>query len=117
MPAPDTITASQLSRLVGLPDAPVLLDVRSDEDYAADPRLLPASFRRDARAVTAWAADYAGRSVVVACQRGLKLSEGVAAWLRHSGVKAEVLEGGFEAWAMGGGNRHCSGEGPSATAP
>jgi hypothetical protein len=41
MPAPDTITAPQLSRLVGLPDAPVLLDVRTDEDYAADPRLLP----------------------------------------------------------------------------
>ncbi len=66
MPAPDTITAPQLSRLVGLPDAPVLLDVRTDEDYAADPRLLPTSVRRDARAVTAWAGDLAGRSVVVA---------------------------------------------------
>ena len=104
MPAPDTITAPQLSRLVGLPDAPVLLDVRTDEDYAADPRLLPASVRRDARAVTSWAGDYAGRSVVVACQRGLKLSQGTAAWLRHHGAKAEVLEGGFEAWAAGGGN-------------
>ena len=104
MPAPDTITAPQLSRLIGLPDAPVLLDVRTDEDYAADPRLLPASVRRDARAVTAWAGDYTGCSVVVACQRGLKLSQGAAAWLRHAGAKAEVLEGGFEAWATGGGN-------------
>ena len=104
MPAPDTITAPQLSRLVGLPDAPVLLDVRTEEDYAADPRLLPASVRRDARTVTSWAADYAGRSVVVACHRGLKLSQGVAAWLRHAGATAEVLEGGFEAWAAGGGN-------------
>ena len=32
----------------------------------------------------------AGRSVVVICQRGLKLSQGVAAWLRHVGAKAEV---------------------------
>ncbi len=104
MPAPDTITAPQLSRLVGLPDAPVLLDVRTDEDYAADPRLLPASVRRDARSVTSWAGDYAGRSVVVSCQRGLKLSQGVAAWLRHAGAQAEVLEGGFEGWAAGGGN-------------
>src|SRR3712207_1987368 len=104
MPAPDTITAPQLSRLIGLPDAPVLLDVRTDEDYAADPRLLPASFRRDARTVTAWAGDHAGRSVVVVCQRGLKLSQGAAAWLRHHGAQAEVLEGGFEAWATGGGN-------------
>ena len=104
MPAPDTITAPQLSRLVGLPDAPDLLDVRTDEDYAADPRLLPASVRRDARTVTTWAGDYTGRSVVVAYQRGLKLSQGVAAWLRHAGAEAEVLEGGFGAWAAGGGN-------------
>jgi hypothetical protein len=29
---------------------------------------------------------------------GLKLSHGVAAWLRHPGVPAEVLEGGTRAW-------------------
>jgi hypothetical protein len=34
----------------------------------------------------------------VLCQRGLKLSQGVAAWARHEGVEAETLEGGFEAW-------------------
>lgn len=33
------------------------------------------------------------------CHRGLKLSHGVAAWLRHEGIPADVLEGGFEAWA------------------
>ena len=32
------------------------------------------------------------------CQRGLKLSEGTAAWLRHAGASAEALEGGFEGW-------------------
>jgi rhodanese-related sulfurtransferase len=102
MPAPDTITTTQLARLVGLPDAPVLLDVRTEEDYAADPRLLPASVRRDHRDVTTWIANYAGRHVVVVCQRGLKLSQGVAAWLRHGGSQAEVLEGGFEAWVAEG---------------
>lgn len=100
MSVPDTITTAQLSRLIGLPDAPVLLDVRTDEDYAADPRLLPAAFRRDFRTVTTWAGDYAGRSVVV-CHRGLKPSQGVAAFLRRAGCKAEALEGGFEAWAAG----------------
>ena len=29
-------------------------------------------------------------------------SEGVAAWLRHAGLAAEVLEGGFEAWRAAG---------------
>ena len=103
MPAPDTITISQLSRLIGLPDAPLLLDVRTEDDYATDPRLLPASLRRDYRTVTAWAAEFVGRSVVVICQRGLKLSHGVAAWLRQSGARAEVLEGGFEAWVKSAG--------------
>ena len=38
MPTPDAITVSQLGRLIGTPDAPLLLDVRTDEDHAADPR-------------------------------------------------------------------------------
>ncbi len=37
-------------------------------------------------------------SAIVVCQRGAKLSEGTAAWLRHAGVAAESLEGGFEGW-------------------
>ena len=34
MPSPNTITTSQLQRLVGLPDCPVIVDVRLDEDFA-----------------------------------------------------------------------------------
>ncbi len=98
-----SISAAQLSRLVGLPDAPVIVDVRIPDDAAADPRLLPASEARSHVDVAAWAGAYAGRRVVVSCQRGLKLSEGVAAWLRHHGVAAENLTGGFEAWRDAGG--------------
>ena len=36
------------------------------------------------------------------CQRGRKLSEGAAAWIRHAGGTAEALAGGFEAWAKAG---------------
>jgi rhodanese-related sulfurtransferase len=103
MAAPDTITVAQLSRLIGTPDAPIVIDVRIAEDLAADPRILPASTQRDHRAVSAWAADYAGQSVAVVCQRGHKLSQGVAAWLRQAGAQAEYLEGGFEAWVQAGG--------------
>ena len=103
MATPDTITVAQLIRLVGTPDAPWLVDVRIDNDHAADPRMLPASIRRDALTVSSWAGDYAGRSVVVICQRGQKLSQGAAAWLRHTGARAESLEGGFEAWVEGKG--------------
>jgi rhodanese-related sulfurtransferase len=102
MPSPTEITVSQLSRRIGLPDAPVLADVRDDADFAADPRLIPGARRRDARAVAGWAAELAGRQAVVTCRRGLKLSQGAAAWLRHEGVAAETLEGGHEAWAAAG---------------
>jgi hypothetical protein len=30
--------------------------------------------------------------------KGLNLSQGVAAWLRQAGARAEYLEGGFDAW-------------------
>ena len=98
MATPDIITPAQLSRLVGTPDAPFLLDVRIDEDHAPDPRSLPGSIRRDHRTVASWAGEYAGKPVAAVCQRGLRLSQGVAAWLRHAGAHAESLEGGFEAW-------------------
>ncbi len=103
MASSGSITVAQLSRLIGTPDAPVLVDVRIAEDREADPRLFPASVARDYRNVSSWASDYAGKSVAVVCQRGLKLSQGVAAWLRQAGVVAESLEGGFEAWAQADG--------------
>ena len=98
MPAPTTVTISQLARRVGMPDTPVVLDVRIPDDVAADPRILPGSATRNFRTVADWVGDFTGRNVVVVCQRGHKLSEGVAAWLRHEGIAAENLEGGFEAW-------------------
>lgn len=98
MTSPTDITVSQLSRLIGTPSAPAIIDVRIDEDYNAETRLLPASLRRSHTTVAEWARDFAGRRVVVVCKHGRKLSQGVAAWLRHEGVAAEVLEGGHEAW-------------------
>lgn len=96
------ITIPQLQRLTGLPDAPQIIDVRIDEDFDADPRLLPGSARRDFRGVQDWAPSLAGQRVAVVCHKGLKLSQGVAAWLRQQGTLAETLEGGFVAWRDAG---------------
>ena len=98
MPSPTEITVSQLSRLIGLPTAPAIIDVRDEDDFAADPRLIPGSRHHDYRNAAAWAERYAGRPVVVSCQKGLKLSQGVAALLRHAGIEAESLGGGLLAW-------------------
>ena len=102
MPSTTEITTQQLSRLIGLPNAPAIIDVRIDEDYAADPRLLPGARCRDFRGTQEWAPHYRGRAVVVTCQKGLKLSQGAAAWMRHTGIDAQTLEGGFEAWKAAG---------------
>jgi rhodanese-related sulfurtransferase len=102
MPSATLITVSQLSRLVGLPQTPAIVDVRTDEDYRADPRLLPGSIRRDYRKIPQWASEYRGKTVVAVCQKGQKLSEGTAAWLRHEGISAEALETGFEGWKKAG---------------
>ncbi len=99
MPGFQSISAQQLSRLIGLPDAPAILDVRTDEDFAADPRLVPAARRLPHTRAGDAVAELSGQRAVVVCQRGAKLSEGVAAILRAGGVPAEVLDGGWLAWA------------------
>ncbi|KAB0267330.1 chromate resistance protein ChrB domain-containing protein [Microvirga brassicacearum] len=94
-----SISPMKLARLIGRPDCPVLIDVQTDDDFAADPRLIPGAVRRPFATVSEWAAEFTARPVVVICQKGLKISAGVAAWLRHSGIAAESLEGGALAWA------------------
>ena len=94
----NAISVEQLARLIGTHKSPVLVDVRTDQDFAADPRLLPGSIRHSHADVRQWAQEFRGRAVIVVCQRGEKLSHGVAAWLRHEGASADSLEGGFESW-------------------
>ena len=98
MPSYTSISVEKLSRLIGTASTPVLIDVRTDEDFAADPRIIPGALRRPHNTALDWAKDFAGRSAIVICRKGQKLSEGAAAWLRHSGAAAEALDGGFEAW-------------------
>lgn len=98
MSAINTISPDKLARLIGTPGCPILIDVRTEDDFQADPRLIPGAHRRSHGNVTSWAPGLAGQTVVVICQKGEKISEGVAAWLRHAGATANVLEGGAEAW-------------------
>src|SRR5262245_3547233 len=98
MPAPTEITVAQLARLIGLPGTPALIDVRSDGEFRAEPRLVPAARRRCADNVLRWCEQYAGRASVVLCQNGGTFSQVTAAVLRHEGIDAQTLVGGYEAW-------------------
>jgi rhodanese-related sulfurtransferase len=99
MSAPNEISPDKLLRLIGTMGCPRVIDVRTEEDFASAPRLIPASLRRSASDVEAWGPGVDQRHVIVVCQRGSKLSHGAAAWLRQLGFDAVSLEGGFEAWA------------------
>ncbi|GAB5447626.1 chromate resistance protein ChrB domain-containing protein [Gymnodinialimonas sp.] len=96
------ISTATLSRLIGTPDCPVLLDVRLDADFDADPVLIPSATRHPFTDVMTLAPTLHGRSVVIYCQKGLKISHGAASMLRTEGVRAEVLEGGQFAWRDAG---------------
>jgi rhodanese-related sulfurtransferase len=93
-----SISPDKLVRLIGTAKTPVLIDVRTDEDFAADPRLIPGALRRSHEDAADWGGQFSGRSAIVVCQRGQKLSEGTAAWVPHLQGAAEALEGGFEGW-------------------
>lgn len=93
-----SISSDKLSRLIGTAGAPTLIDVRLDEDFSADPRLIPSAVRRSHLDLQQWAPCLNGQSVVVIGNKGQKLSEGTAAWLRCSNIAAEILEGGHLGW-------------------
>jgi len=90
-----SISPDKLARLIGTAKTPVLIDVRTDEDFAADPRLIPGALRRNHQEAAIWGDQFSGGSAIVVCQRGQKLS-----WLRHVNVAAEALDGGFEGWKI-----------------
>lgn len=102
MPSPTEITVAQLNRLIGTPQAPIIVDVCIDDDFQEDPRLIPGAIRHPFSKIEELANRLQGERVVIVCQKGKKLSQGAAALLRNSGVHAETLEGGNFAWRDGG---------------
>jgi rhodanese-related sulfurtransferase len=102
MPSPTEISVTQLSRITGLPGAPVLVDVRPCDDDGSGRRLLPTARHMESQTVSTWAPDFSGQRVIVYCGDGGDISQGTAAWLRQAGIDAQTLEGGFEAWRKAG---------------
>ena len=94
------ITAAQLMRLVGTPAAPLVLDVRLEEDAAALPVLVPGARRVPHDDLPA--GGLRGRHVACVCAHGHRVSHGAAAVLRAAGARAEALAGGMAAWCAAG---------------
>ena len=98
MPGPDEISVTQLARLIGTPEAPIVIDVRPQEDRDADPFLMPCARVASYLAPEAVVPPGNTRPIAVTCYKGGKFAQGAAALLRNMGHKAEVIEGGWAAW-------------------
>jgi rhodanese-related sulfurtransferase len=90
MPQLHAIAVDRLARLIGLPTAPRLIDLRCDAATR-----IPGSTPFDA-------ATPIQHSAIVIDADGGADAHAFAARLRHDGVAAEVLEGGFAAWRAAG---------------
>ena len=111
MPAPDSMNCEKLSKLIGTPRAPILLDVRKDSLSVEAPRLLPGARPVSEASLTPEGLrqlaqrlkqEHPGQPVLALCQEGHGRSQSVAAWLRSDGMAAEYLEDGYAAWVAAG---------------
>lgn len=91
MPAPNSISCEKLGRLIGLPDGPTIVDVRTDN-----------ALRIPGAVAAGWPADITPSAIVVVDEDGGAVGHGSAARLRSEGFSAEVLDGGFTAWRAAG---------------
>jgi rhodanese-related sulfurtransferase len=100
---PFSISIEGLLHALGGPFWPQVVDVRDDDDYPADPRDIPGSIHRREADFSQWVSGLdRNRPVVVSCQKGMKISQGIVARLRADGWQASSLQGGFLGWAKAG---------------
>jgi rhodanese-related sulfurtransferase len=102
-----SITVRALRASLGMPDAPLILDVREPNAVTTERRMIPAALPRQHDAVDRWAsalpsASGPGRTLVAYCVHGDEVSQGVARRLVALGLDTRFLAGGFEAWTAAG---------------
>jgi len=80
-------------------DAPLVIDVRKNDAFAASTYMLPGALRRDPMQVESWTATLPiASSVLLYCVHGHEVSQNAMTALRQRGIDAHFLQGGIEAW-------------------
>jgi rhodanese-related sulfurtransferase len=98
-----SISPYDLYARLGSDAAPIVVDVRRDDDFADADRLVAPAFHRSPDEVEHWRGDLLSeRPVVAYCFHGQQVSQGVTAALRIMGVEASYLEGGIAGWTEKG---------------
>ena len=94
----NTISPDKLARLIGTANTPALIDVRTDEDFAADPRLIPGAIRRSHQDAADWGGNSPGDRPSSSACAAQSSRRAPRPGCGMPDVAAETLEGGFEGW-------------------
>ena len=93
------IKAEDLKSMMSVGTQPALVDVRRQQDFDADPVMIPGAVKKDPGEAETWAKELpTDRPVVIYCVRGGSVSTSVQQTLAQQGVNAVYVEGGIEAW-------------------
>ncbi len=99
IPQPSSTSSTKSSRLVGTPDAPLFVDVRKAEDFAASEYFIPGAIRWDYDANQPQPAEVKQATNAVAyCVKGLHVGITGAEILSAKNINATFLEGGLRQW-------------------
>jgi rhodanese-related sulfurtransferase len=94
-----SITPAALRQTLASDQPPLVIDVRRNERFFESQSLIKGALRRDPDRVADWSKTLpAAAQVVVYCEHGHEVSQGVA-----KALGARYLEGGIEAWRASGG--------------
>jgi rhodanese-related sulfurtransferase len=99
-----TITVAEVRSYLLESRPPLVIDVRSPQEFRGATDTIQGALWRDPERVAEWAGELPRSShVVVYCADGGETSRGVAQTLRERGPSARHLQGGIAAWKAAGG--------------
>ena len=94
-----SISSQQLYQNLGTASGPTLVDVRRQDAFGNDDRLIIGALRRPPEEMECCRKEFStSRPIVAYCNRGREISQGVAEALRRAGVDAVYLDGGIGGW-------------------
>jgi rhodanese-related sulfurtransferase len=97
--AAPTILPLELYARLGTASAPVLIDVRRSEAFAADDAMIIGAVRHTPETVSDWLRELpTGRQIVVYCAHGREVSQDIAVTLTKAGLAVAYLAEGIEGW-------------------
>lgn len=98
-PSSYSVSPTELATQLRGATAPLIVDVRKTEAFAASTYLLSGALRRDPLQVAQWATTLpVAASVLVYCIHGHEVGHDTMTALRQRGINASFLQGGIEAW-------------------